>query len=160
MVNGYPVPDATCTPGAINPTLTLAVLQNPKFRTGLCVRDNATSPGQKDKTYRWYGIPKPAHNTGQTQTCEKDHLISLELGGADTLANIWPQCGPSKTVLRKRYFKQKDLVENFLADQVREGAIPLADAQQGVASDWTQYIDAATAYYARHAATRRHPSDQ
>lgn len=159
MINGYLVPDATCTPGAINPTLTLAVLQNPKFRTGLCVRDNATSPAQKDKTYGWYGIPKPPHNTGQTQTCEKDHLISLELGGGDTLANIWPQCGPSHVALKQRYFKQKDLVENYLADQVKDGAIPLEDAQHGIASDWTQYIDAATAYYKAHASRRIHPKD-
>jgi len=160
IINGYPVPDARCTPGAINPTLTLEVLQNPNFRTGQCVRDNATTPAQKDKTYRWYGIPKPPHNTGQTQTCEKDHLISLELGGADTLANIWPQCGPDGVALKKRYFKQKDLVENYLADQVKQGAIPLADAQHGIASDWTQYIPAATAYYKEHASSRSRQSDQ
>jgi len=49
-----------------------------------------------------------------------DHLISLELGGADTLDNIWPQCGPSGVALPQRFFKEKDTVENFLAMQVRE----------------------------------------
>lgn len=70
-----------------------------------------------------------AKNTGRTQTCELDHLISIELGGADTLDNIWPQCGPRGVVLPKRFFKQKDDVENYLAAQVRAGAIRLEDAQ-------------------------------
>jgi hypothetical protein len=75
------------------------------------------------------------------QTCELDHLISLELGGADTLDNIWPQCGPPGRVLRERFFKQKDIVENYLAKQVRDGVMDLNQAQQGIATDWTQYID-------------------
>jgi hypothetical protein len=33
MMNGFPIPDPNCTPGAINPTITVAVLRNPAFRT-------------------------------------------------------------------------------------------------------------------------------
>jgi len=153
MVNGYPVPSASCTPGATNPTVTLAVLQSHAFKTG-CERDKASSPAQKDHTYGWYGIAKPAHNIGLTQTCEKDHLISLELGGADTVDNIWPQCGPDGVPLASRYFKQKDAVEDYLAAQVRAGAIPLADAQRGIATDWTQYLDAAKEYKLHHPTKR------
>jgi len=142
--NGFPVPDSKCTPGAINDTLTVDVLRDPRFRTS-CVRDNATTPGQKSQTYGWYRISHPDNNRGVMQTCELDHLISLELGGADTIENIWPQCGPSDVVLRERFFKQKDAVENYLAKQVREGRIKLKDAQDGIARDWTQYLQAATA---------------
>jgi len=140
--NGFPVPDPSCTPGAVNETLTVDVLRNPEFRTG-CVRDDATSATQKATTYAWYSIQKPDNNHGVMQVCELDHLISLELGGADSLENIWPQCGPSKVVLRERYFKQKDRVENYLAKQVKSGLMKLQDAQDGIASDWTQYLDAA-----------------
>jgi hypothetical protein len=70
-------------------------------------------------------------------------LISLELGGADTLENIWPQCGPKGVVLRNRYFKQKDIVENYLAREVKAGRMDLSEAQRGIAQDWTQYLDAA-----------------
>src|SRR5215472_6382598 len=42
----YPVPDPRCTPGAINPTLTVDILRDPAFRT-TCVRDNATTATQK-----------------------------------------------------------------------------------------------------------------
>lgn len=140
--NGVPIPDPACTPGAINPTLTADVLRDPNFTTK-CVRNNATSAQQKNGTYQWYNIKHPANNTGATQTCELDHLISLELGGADTLDNIWPQCGPSNVTLTKRYFKQKDMVENYLAAQVKAGKMNLSDAQKGIATDWTQYVDAA-----------------
>lgn len=142
LSNGYPIPDPNCTPGAVNPTLTLAVLADPKFRTG-CVRDNATTAQQKATTYLAYGIPHPANNRGTTQLCELDHLISLELGGADTIDNIWPQCGPDMVAARERYFKQKDAVENYLAGEVCTGAMDLTEAQKGIAADWTQYLAAA-----------------
>lgn len=137
--NGFLLPDPNCTPGAVNPSLTLDVLKDRSFTTK-CVRDQATTAQEKYKTYRWYGIAKPANNTGQNQVCELDHLISLEIGGADTLDNIWPQCGPSRVSLERRYFKRKDTVENYLAKQVREGNMSLADAQKGISTDWTQYL--------------------
>ena len=140
--NGLPLPDPSCSPGAINPTLTLEVLKTKGFTTK-CVRDQASTPTEKQKTYAWYKIKKPLHNSGGTQVCELDHIISLELGGADTLDNLWPQCGPNKAVLNKRFFKQKDAVENFLAREVRAGRIDLARAQQGIAEDWTQFLAAA-----------------
>lgn len=139
--DGFFLPDPTCTPGAINPTVTTEVLQDPNFRT-VCVRGQATSEEQKHETYSWYGIASPTNNAGSTQTCELDHLISLELGGADTLDNIWPQCGPPDVALSERYFKRKDGVENYLARQVREGKMSLDEAQRGIAADWTQYLAA------------------
>jgi hypothetical protein len=142
MSNGFPLPDPDCTPGAINPTLTAEVLRDTDFRT-CCVRDNATTAQQKATTYGWYSIKHPQGNVGQGQTCELDHLVSLELGGADTLENIWPQCGPSGVALAERFFKQKDMVENYLAKQVKEGKMDLGEAQKGIAADWTQYLAAA-----------------
>jgi hypothetical protein len=140
--NGFPVPDPNCTPGAINPTLTIEVLRNRSFSTR-CVRDVATKEVEKAATYDWYGLQHPSNNSGESQICELDHLISLELGGADTLDNIWPQCGPSDVALPQRFFKEKDTVENFLAMQVRAGRMDLIDAQKGIATDWTQFLDEA-----------------
>ena len=70
---------------------------------------------QKPVTYAWYGMTAPAENNGQKQVCELDHLVPLELGGADGLGNIWPQCGPDESALKSRFFKRKDLAENYLA---------------------------------------------
>jgi len=137
--DGFLLPDPKCTPGAINPTLTLDVLKDPQFTTK-CVRDKATTAQEKFVTYRWYGLNKPAGNTGQNQVCELDHLVSLELGGADTLDNLWPQCGPSHVELQERFFKRKDTVENYLAREVRNGNMSLTSAQKGIAKDWTQYL--------------------
>ena len=49
--NGFPLPDPKCTPGAINPTLTAKVLQDPAFVTK-CVRNDATTEELKIKRLR------------------------------------------------------------------------------------------------------------
>ena len=61
---------------------------------------------------------------------EIDHLISRELGGADTIKNLWPQ--PLKEA------RLKDTLENFLHRAVCGGAMTLEAAQRGIREDWTQ----------------------
>jgi hypothetical protein len=99
----------------------------------------ATNAEEKATTYRWYDLPFPSNNSGQNQIYELDHLISLELGGADTLDNAWPQCGPSGVARPQRFFKEKNAVENFLAMQVKQGRMELGATQRGIAADWTQF---------------------
>jgi len=98
----------------------LQFFQDKSFRTG-CVRNCSTTQRDRSATYRRYGIQHPKGNSGRNQICELDHLVPLELGGADTVENIWPECGPSGGTLRNRYFKQKDLVENYLTQRVKDG---------------------------------------
>ncbi|HEY2860151.1 MAG TPA: hypothetical protein VGJ21_17160 [Terracidiphilus sp.] len=148
MRNGYPVPDAKCTPGGVNPSVTADVLHDPAWRTKQ-VRNCAESEAQKHAAYGWYDIAKPRVNSNENQVCELDHLVPLELGGADGMGNIWPECGPDGVTLKQRYFKQKDEVENYLAEEVRAGRIPLADAQRGIARDWTQYLNDADMWCGR-----------
>ncbi len=143
--NGYPVPDPRCTPGGINTAVTVEVMRNPAWRTA-CIRNCQESEAEKHVTYKWYGLQKPRSNSGKNQVCELDHLVPLELGGADGLGNIWPECGPDRTVLDNRYFKIKDRVENYLADEVKDGRMSLDAAQQGIASDWTQFLADANRY--------------
>jgi hypothetical protein len=135
----YPVPDPRCTPGGADPTVTAETLRSPEWRTR-CLRNCASSEAEKHVTYDWYGIPRPHGNSGENQVCELDHLVPLELGGADGLGNIWPECGPNGVSLDDRDFKRKDHVENYLAEQVRQGRIPLAEAQRGIAEDWTRFL--------------------
>ena len=78
--------------------------------------------------------------------CELDHLVPLELGGADTLDNIWPQCGPSDVALAARYFKEKDMVEDWLTDQVKTQQKDLGEAQKAIATDWTQFLGLAKSF--------------
>ncbi len=147
MRDGYPVPDPRCTPGGINPSVTVAMLRNPAWRTG-CIRNHESSEREKHKAYHWYGIREPRGNYDETQVCELDHLVPLELGGADGLGNIWPECGPSGVALENRYFKIKDRVEDYLAYEVKSGQMTLREAQRGIAENWTQYLDAANRYCA------------
>ena len=147
MRNGYPVPDAGCTPGGIDASVTAEVLRDPAWRTA-CVRNCKVSEAEKHVTYKWYGTRKPRANSGENQVCELDHLVPLELGGADGLGNIWPECGPDATTLDNRYFKIKDRVENYLAEEVKAGRMPLDAAQRGIASDWTQFLTEANRYCA------------
>ncbi|MGH7883836.1 MAG: hypothetical protein ACREN8_13210 [Candidatus Dormibacteraceae bacterium] len=67
--------------------------------------------------------------SGSPHDYEEDHLISLELGGAPSDAkNLWPEAGRSPN--------PKDRVENVLNKAVCSGRMPLAVAQQKIATDW------------------------
>ena len=65
--NGFPIPDPNCTPGAVDPTVTIAVLRNPSFTTR-CVRDVATTPEEKAVTYTWYNLPFPQTIRGNVRS--------------------------------------------------------------------------------------------
>ena len=71
--------------------------------------------------------------------------MPLELGGADTLDNFWPQCDPTGAPLPQRFFKEKEFVENYLANQIKSGRISLFTAQTGIAKGWTQWLNQAKA---------------
>lgn len=73
-----------------------------------------------------YGIT--SHRPGQY---EVDHLVSLQLGGSNDIANLWPEAASPKPG-----FHEKDRVENYLHDQVCSGAISLSQAQAEIATNW------------------------
>lgn len=77
------------------------------------------------------------------------------MGGADTIENIWPQCGPTGGTLRTRYLRQKDVVENYLTAEVKNGSMDLAEAQKEIARDWTQFLEIARAGVLRMSVARR-----
>jgi hypothetical protein len=59
---------------------------------------------------------------------EVDHLVSLELGGNNSVANLWPEISPG--------YHEKDEIENRLHDAVCAGSVSLRAAQQEIARDW------------------------
>lgn len=119
------LPDASCTPGLFDPSLTRDVLCNATFTTK-SIRNVPLS--EKDAVYSEYGIV--SHQPGEY---EVDHVISLELGGSNDIANLWPEAAEPRPG-----FHEKDLVENYLHKQVCSGAISLQDAQQKIATNWLQ----------------------
>jgi hypothetical protein len=116
------LPDPACTPGAIRPGVTVAEVCTPGSSSA--VRNVTTA--EKDRVYTEYGITK--HPAG---AYEIDHLISLELGGSNEIANLWPEAATPKPG-----FHEKDRVENYLHAEVCAGRMSLAEAQREIATDW------------------------
>jgi hypothetical protein len=127
-ING-PYPDHLCSPGAIFSnagTSTICVSGYTKT-----VRNVSTS--LKKQVYLEYGIAYPQ----PTGSYEADHLIPLELGGSNDIANLFPEAANPNPG-----FKEKDLVENYLHKQVCAGALNLLDAQKQIANDWLAVYNA------------------
>jgi hypothetical protein len=116
------MPDSACTPGAIFPDATKDKICVPGYSSQ--VRNVPDSV--KNQAYAEYGIT--SHTTGQY---EVDHLISLELGGSNDIANLWPEPADPRPG-----FHEKDKVENYLHAQVCNGSMPLQEAQAKIANDW------------------------
>ncbi len=114
--------DIACTPGAIFPDATTNQICQSGYSSS--VRNVPTS--EKDAVYAEYGIQ--SHTTGQY---EVDHLVSLELGGSNDIANLWPEAASPKPG-----FHEKDQVENYLHNQVCSGAISLHNAQLEIVNNW------------------------
>jgi hypothetical protein len=121
QVNGK-LPDPACTPGAIFTDATTDTICQSGYASS--VRNVPTS--EKDQVYAEYGIT--SHYSGEY---EVDHLVSLELGGSNDIANLWPEAASPTPG-----FHQKDQVENYLHDQVCSGKIPLQQAQYEIATNW------------------------
>jgi hypothetical protein len=117
-----PLQDQACTPGAIFSDVTTNQLCTPGYARS--VRNVPTS--EKDQVYAEYGIA--THSPGEY---EVDHLVSLELGGSNDIANLWPEAASPVPG-----FHQKDKVENYLHAQVCSGAVPLKQAQIQIATNW------------------------
>jgi len=119
-----PEPDPQCTPGAIDPAVTQQNISTTICRSGYTAKVRP-STGQTNKAkaalYKSYGIPSG-------DVSELDHLVSLELGGANDIKNLWPEVGSLPN--------PKDKVENDLHRAVCSGKVTLSAAQQAIATDW------------------------
>lgn len=114
--------DLACTPGAIIPSATKEQICVPGYSK--TVRNVPSS--LKQQVFSEYGIA--SHTKGQY---EVDHVVSLELGGSNDIANLSPEAAQPTPG-----FHQKDAVENYLHQQVCNGSLPLDQAQRQIANDW------------------------
>ena len=64
-------------------------------------------------------------------TLEIDHIVSLELGGSNDIANLFPEPGSGGAD-----YHAKDRLENRLHDLVCSGALRLRPTQRAIARDW------------------------
>lgn len=116
------LPDPKVTPGATRPDATTQSVchggSTKKFRN--------TTSAMKANSYKAYGAVKV-----KGKCCEVDHLISLELGGADDPKNLWPEPYEPRPGAH-----EKDTVENFLHAEVCAGHLTLAEAQKEISTNW------------------------
>ena len=121
-VSANALPDQACTPGAVFP----AVTKEQVCISGYSSQVRDVPESLKEEVYAEYGIT--SHQSGQY---EVDHQISLELGGSNEIANLWPE--PAEP---RPGFHEKDKVENYLHAQVCSGAMSLQEAQNLIAHNW------------------------
>lgn len=67
-------------------------------------------------------------------TLEIDHIVSLELGGSNDIANLFPQRATLPG--NQPGYRIKDKLENKVHDLVCAGQMSLSSARQQIASNW------------------------
>lgn len=120
QVPGPALPNHRLTPGAH-----LSVGKARICVTGYSASVRNVPESLKDAVYARYGLQRVAY------AYEVDHLVSLELGGSNAIANLWPE----------HYYnpwgaRTKDRLENKLHALVCAGRLTLASAQRQEASNW------------------------
>ena len=114
-----------------------ASLPDPKLTPGRVARSEDDRRGvtveMEQKVFARYKLPwssRPAFKI--------DHLIPLELGGADTIDNLWPQ-----SLRAKPYgWERKELLTDVLLQRIARKQITLQQAQEQISRDWIDaFID-------------------
>jgi hypothetical protein len=121
------MPDPNCTPGSINPDVTQDTIDQTICKRGFTktIRPPVSYTNRlKREQIQEYGfLDTNMHDF------EEDHMISLELGGSpDDPRNLWPEPHGSPN--------EKDLVENYLNQQICDHQMTLEEAQKEISTDW------------------------
>lgn len=126
---GEYLPDPACTPGSDDPAVTQDNLESTICKSGYTstVRPPASDTDKvKAESLREYG------QTAE-KTTEYDHLVSLELGGTNSVSNLWPE--PNKSGATGTT-NPKDAIETQLNKAVCSHKVTLAAAQKAIAHNW------------------------
>jgi hypothetical protein len=117
-------PDRQCSPGAYYSALT---------KKRICAADFRTDPirnvpqSEKNAVKVEYGLKPVSFGNA----LEIDHIVSLELGGSNDIANLFPEKANASPG-----YHVKDKLENKLHDLVCAGKRQLRATQRKIASDW------------------------
>lgn len=122
LLEGLTVPDPHLTPGAIRP-----VQVEELCRESGEDFDPEVPAAVQQAVFQEYGMWDA--RTGEYQV---DYLVSPQLGGTDSLANLWPE--PYGTKVWNA--RAKDALEQRLRTMVCAGEIDLPAAQEAIRVDW------------------------
>jgi len=119
------MPNPKLTPGQVAITDVTTVCAQNKRVKGLFSRVNPTmSLSEQQAVFAEYGIA-----LNKEKLYSLDFLVPQLLGGANTVQNIWP----IKNIVA---FHEKERLGLLMHIVVCHGEIPLATAQQDIATDW------------------------
>ena len=120
-------PDPFMTPGAVNPSVTLA-----DICTGTTKTRRHVSPATRARVLRDYDVSDTA-----SAGMEMDHLIPLALGGANTSANLWPEPAPDYEIKdRLEVEMQRRVCRAYETLTPAEAEEKLHQEQRDIAEDW------------------------
>lgn len=131
-----PIPDRKLTPGATDPRVTQATIAATICVPGWSTRARPTlnqSRALKRAALKLYRY------TGPWGDVEADHLIPISLGGASTVANLWPEPWERRgnhVATPGTGAETKDRIEGRLYRDVCAHRRQLADAQHAIATYW------------------------
>lgn len=118
------LPDRRCSPGGYYSRLTRRVICASGFRTGSIRNVPQSEKFSVEREYRmaasYYGY-----------SIEIDHVVPLELGGSNSIANLFPEPGSGRA-----NYHVKDRAEDRAKAWVCEGRLSLATARRGFATNW------------------------
>jgi hypothetical protein len=117
------LPDQKITPGAAFPGVTASQMCVP----GWAEAHRDVPEEVSHQVFAEYGLSYSVHDS-----YEVDHLIPLELGGSNSIRNLWPQPQGGSSP----GYPSKDRLENRLHELVCSGSLSLAVAQHAIASNW------------------------
>ncbi len=116
------VPDPQKTPGEVL-TADAIVICTP----GYAKKVRNVPQDIKKQVYKNYGITSRKPNE-----YEVDHLISLELGGSNSIRNLWPE----SFITSPLNAHVKDDLENKLHELICSRQVSVREAQDAIAHDW------------------------
>jgi hypothetical protein len=118
------LPDPDLTPGD-----TFDVTVQDLCVPGYTKKVRSVPEEMKREVYQEYGVME--HGPGDY---EVDHLIPLELGGSNSIKNLWPESHRTSPWNAQ----VKDRLEGKLHELVCGGQLDLKTAQQAIASNWIE----------------------
>ena len=131
----YMQPDPRCGPGALNPAVTQANIEQTICRPGgytASVRppESVTEPEKR-------ALMTAYDNRAALSDVELDHIVSLGVGGAaNDPRNLYPEPDYPHVSPTSYYQNAKDRLEDRLHQLVCAGRLSLTRAQAALANDW------------------------
>jgi len=116
-------PDRRCSPDAYSKLSKAVIYDKAKFKTPMV---RYVTDKTKQDVENEYGLnPRPAKPYGNT--LEIDHIVSLELGGSNDIATVYPETADAHPCYH---------VKDKLHELVCHGKMTLRTAQRRIGTNW------------------------